>query len=456
MAKQLYTNNAAGTLNTSITSIDTSITLGTGEGLAFPSPTAGDWFIATLFDNVSVVEIVKCTSRSGDVLTVVRGQEGTSAADFASGSTCTENVTEGTLEAFVQRSGDTAAFATGTTAVTQSSGDASTKLATTAYVDTTTKSPLAAISAAVATSQLTLTINPQTIDFHSSTIGSGAVSTRYVTSAINTVLTNGSSGGTGSGIKSQLAVLAIDNVGTVEVAWCNAQGSVLLDEGSVINTTAEGGAGGATSASVIYSTTARTGVAFRIMGYVEFTETVAGTWATAPNLIQGSGGNGGLNALTSYGLSVATASTSGTSITYTGLPAWVKRVNVMFAGTSLSGTSSPIVQLGFNSSYDATNYIGSASRLDTGVSTETTMSTGFLINGILAANTYHGKMVIEKMNGTTGLWVCTYTIIASNSLAIHTGAGTHTMTTAGMNCIKLLAVNGTDTFDAGSVNISYE
>jgi len=88
----------------------------------------------------------------------------------------------------------------------------------------------------------------------------------------------------------RIAVLAIDNAGTVELAAVNLAGGVNLDETTLISTTAEGGAGGADSASVIYSTTARSSVPFRVVGVLEVTEAAAGTWATAPSKIQGVGG----------------------------------------------------------------------------------------------------------------------------------------------------------------------
>jgi len=66
-------NNAFGTLNTGITSSDTTIVLNTGEGARFPSLSAGDYFFATLIDTTNNLEIVKVTARSTDTMTVVRG-----------------------------------------------------------------------------------------------------------------------------------------------------------------------------------------------------------------------------------------------------------------------------------------------------------------------------------------------------------------------------------------------
>jgi hypothetical protein len=84
-------------------------------------------------------------------------------------------------------------------------------------------------------------------------------------------------------------VLAIDNAGTVELAVVNISGGSVLDETTLITTTAIAAA--SNSATAYYSTSARTSVAYRVVGYVESTQATAGTWASAPSLIQGAGGN---------------------------------------------------------------------------------------------------------------------------------------------------------------------
>jgi hypothetical protein len=103
MATQLFTNNATGYLNASIASGDTSIVLQSGQGVLFPSPSGGNWFLVTLFDGTSTIEICKCTARTTDTLTVVRAQEGTTAAAFAAGARCELRATKGTFEALIQR-----------------------------------------------------------------------------------------------------------------------------------------------------------------------------------------------------------------------------------------------------------------------------------------------------------------------------------------------------------------
>ena len=147
------------------------------------------------------------------------------------------------------------------------------------------------ITASVGSNALTITLNPTSLDFRSATLGSGTVNTRTVSAAISVVVSSGSTLGTVNATQSRLAVLAIDNAGTVELAVVNLSGGNQLDECNLISTTAEGGAGAADSANVIYSTTARSNVPYRVVGYVESTQATAGTWATAPSTIQGAGGN---------------------------------------------------------------------------------------------------------------------------------------------------------------------
>jgi hypothetical protein len=91
-------NNAFGTLASSITNSATSITLTTGQGARFPTLSAGDYFYATLIDTSNNLEIVKCTARSTDVLTVTRAQENTTARAYSAGDRIEIRITAATFE----------------------------------------------------------------------------------------------------------------------------------------------------------------------------------------------------------------------------------------------------------------------------------------------------------------------------------------------------------------------
>lgn len=94
---QLFANNARATLASLANASATSLSLDSGQGALFPSPSGGDFFKVTLTQACSETswEVVKVTSRSGDVLTVERGQEGTSAATWPIGSKAELRLTAG-------------------------------------------------------------------------------------------------------------------------------------------------------------------------------------------------------------------------------------------------------------------------------------------------------------------------------------------------------------------------
>lgn len=98
-SRQLFANNAISTLATSISLSDLTLTVSAGQGSLFPAPVSGEFFYLTLED-FSSREICKCTSRSGDLLTIVRAQEGTTALGFPAGASVQSRITKGTLEAF--------------------------------------------------------------------------------------------------------------------------------------------------------------------------------------------------------------------------------------------------------------------------------------------------------------------------------------------------------------------
>jgi hypothetical protein len=94
----LFTNNASSRLYAAIDTVTTSVRVTAGEGAKFPSPTGGDYCMITLEDRRSgQVEICKCTARSGDIMTVVRAQEATTAQAFALGATVSNRMTAGTI-----------------------------------------------------------------------------------------------------------------------------------------------------------------------------------------------------------------------------------------------------------------------------------------------------------------------------------------------------------------------
>lgn len=154
------------------------------------------------------------------------------------------------------------------------------------------------ILASVAGSDLTLTLSPTKLDFRATPLTSGTINARTIAAAISLVVPSGATLGTINATAARLVLLAIDNGGTVELAVVNLAGGVNLDETTLISTTALSAA--SDSANVVYSTTARASLPFRVVGFVDSTQAAAGTWATDPSTKQGAGGQA-LAALSSLG-----------------------------------------------------------------------------------------------------------------------------------------------------------
>lgn len=158
---------------------------------------------------------------------------------------------------------------------------------------------LKGVSAAVSANALTVTYAAnQTLDFRSATLSNGAQTQLVNTSALSLTIPSGATLGTVSNVQSDLYLIVLNAAGAMELAVVNAAGGVDLSETGLISTTAISAS--AASAGVVYSAVARTGVAYRVVGLVRSTQAVAGTWSSAPALVQGAGGNA-LDAMMSLG-----------------------------------------------------------------------------------------------------------------------------------------------------------
>ena len=147
----------------------------------------------------------------------------------------------------------------------------------------------------------------------------------------------------------------------------------------------------------------------------------------------------------------AVASTSGTSIDFTGIPSWAKRITVMFSGVSTNGTSATLVQLGNSGGFETTGYV--AYNYNANGPSSLTPTTGFAAtaSNVASAN-YLGHMQITNLNANS--WVSS-SILNATIAASNIGTGTKTLSNV-LDRVRITTVNGTDTFDAGSINIMYE
>jgi len=145
---------------------------------------------------------------------------------------------------------------------------------------------------------------------------------------------------------------------------------------------------------------------------------------------------------------------SSTSVDFTGVPSWAKRITVMFSGVSTSGTSNLLMQIGGSGGFENTGYLSQANTFNASPG-GTNSTVGFLlVNVLVAASLQNGVIPLCNISGNT--WVCSGSIaasVASSGVSVFGGAKTLAGT---LTQIRITTVNGTDTFDAGTINILYE
>ena len=143
----------------------------------------------------------------------------------------------------------------------------------------------------------------------------------------------------------------------------------------------------------------------------------------------------------------AVASTSGTAIDFTGIPSWAKKITVMLNGVSLSGTDRIVVQLGDSGGIEATGYTGSAMVNTDNIAANSTFFNLMAVGG--AATLIYGAAVLTKFNGN--IWVLSGVV---SGATIITFAGSKELSDV-LTQVRITR-SGTNTFDAGTINILYE
>lgn len=157
---------------------------------------------------------------------------------------------------------------------------------------------------------------------------------------------------------------------------------------------------------------------------------------------------------TNIGSGTAVATTSGTIIDFTGIPAGVKRLTLILSGVSTSGTSSLQAQAG-SGSFTTSGYTSDAMQASSAAAiTIAQLTAGFYVGVPTAANaTFKGSLVLNLLSGNT--WLCGGTVADSTNNRLWVSSGNVTLSGA-LDRLRLIAANGTDTFDAGSANIFWE
>ena len=150
----------------------------------------------------------------------------------------------------------------------------------------------------------------------------------------------------------------------------------------------------------------------------------------------------------------AVASTSGTAIDFTSIPSWARRITVMLSAVSTNGTSNLLLQIGDSGGIETSGYVGSVDVWAATPGATLFGGTGFnLDNTATAAAVRHYVATVVNINGNT--WVYTLTGARSNSAAIALAGGSKTLSDV-LDRVRVTATNGTDSFDAGTINIFYE
>jgi hypothetical protein len=153
--------------------------------------------------------------------------------------------------------------------------------------------------------------------------------------------------------------------------------------------------------------------------------------------------------------STAVASTSGTSIDFTSIPSWVKRITVMFDSVSTNGTSQILIQIGDSGGIETTGY-NSAAFFGANAGQFTTSTSGLILEptaGAAAASLRYGSIILSLLSANT--WTEQFGLYSTGVGSGLTGGGAKALSDV-LDRVRITTVNGTDTFDAGSINILYE
>jgi len=193
-------------------------------------------------------------------------------------------------------------------------------------------------------------------------------------------------------------------------------------------------------------------------GTIAVGQVITGTGVTAGTVITALGtGTGGVG---TYTVS-ASQTVSSTAITIVGLdflniPSWVKRVTVMFSSISLSGTSPITFQIGDSGGIETAGYVGANAELTSGTNSITNFSTGFLLHNVpQSGQNYSGMAILSLLSSASNTWTqsCNFATDANGRINVSGGSKALSAT---LDRVRITTTGGTDTFDAGSINILYE
>ena len=153
------------------------------------------------------------------------------------------------------------------------------------------------------------------------------------------------------------------------------------------------------------------------------------------------------------------ASTSGTSIPFSGIPSWVKRITIMFNGVSTNGTGAYQVQIGTGGAATISGYNSTQTQFGgTNQTSGSSSTTGFVFASPGAStNSYSGIMTISNISGNN--WVYSSLLNSNGTTFLVAGAGNSPALAGTLDYLRVIGSatgSPSDTFDAGTINIQYE
>jgi len=154
-------------------------------------------------------------------------------------------------------------------------------------------------------------------------------------------------------------------------------------------------------------------------------------------------------------LGTMVATTSGTSIDFTGIPAGVRRVTLSLIGVSTNASTVHLIQIGDSGGVETSGYLGGSRNSASQGNYTQAFGTAGASDSTPAVAVQHGTMTLTLVNASTFTWVSTWQGFRSNEAVTLDGAGSKSLS-AVLDRIRLTTVSGSATFDAGSVNITWE
>ena len=198
---------------------------------------------------------------------------------------------------------------------------------------------------------------------------------------------------------------------------------------------------GASTAGILAGTYGGTGASLSPTTAGNTIFTTDGTnWSSTQKIVQGT-----------------SVTASGTSVSFTGFPSWVKRITVILNGISQNGTSTIYVQLGTSGGFVTSGYNANFGAISSagGVASGTAYTAGFFAGTYVAnTDTLLATYVINNFGNNT--WSLSGTGTRTGNVTTWYAAGAPLALGSALTQLRIFPANGTDTFDAGSVNILYE